>query len=452
MTQDMIDISANGALWEGWGAGPVSAAFGASWRKEQVQQLSRDPTNPTVNTAVFPNTFAASTGIRGVPFGSARTLSGIRFATVPNINGEFDVTEIFGETLVPLLNDMPFIQQLNMSAAARWAEYTGSGWIWAYKLGFDWEVTDDLRFRATSSRDVRAATLSERFDRTGASTSFFDPAFNRIPLDSSLVSGGNPEVAPEEADTLTAGIVFQPQWLEGFGMSLDWYSIDIAGAIGQLGVQLIVDGCFSGATDLCAQIERDPATNRITLVRNIFVNINKSFARGADFEASYSMPISLFGGEESLSTRVFVTWLSETSITNRGARKIDFTGEICFNLRPPLPEIRTTANITYSNGPFSIFLQQRFTDDGILDATYVEGRDIDNNRVKSVSYTDMRVGYTHDMANSSLELFGSVLNLMDKDPPVSASYSTFGAAPNQVHPGIHDQLGRRFTIGASLSY
>lgn len=452
MRQNMVEISANGQVWEGWGAGAVSMAVGASWREELIKQLSRDPTNPTINPAYFPNTFAASTGIRGVPVGSARTLSGIQFATVPNIKGSFTVTEIFGEVLVPLLTEQPLIQQLNMSAATRWAEYTGSGEVWAYKLGFDWEVNDDLRFRATMSRDVRAASLSERFDRTGGSTAFFDPAFGRAGLDSSLVSGGNPEVSPEKADTLTTGVVYRPSFIEGLSMSLDWYSIEIEDAIGQLGVQLIVDGCFNGATSLCQQIDRDPVTNRITLVRNIFVNINKSTSEGVDFETSYTRELDWFGGGESLQARLFVTHLQESSLTNLGAPKIDFAGEIGFNTRAPLPAWRSTANLSYNRGPLSLFVQQRWVDSGLLDATYRQGIDIDNNSVESAMYTDLRIGYTIDSGDSTLELYANALNVMDEEPPVAASFSTFSGQANQVHPGIHDQIGRRFILGARYQF
>ena len=64
-----------------------------------------------------------------------------------------------------------------MTAAARWAEYTGSGGIWSWKTGFDWQAVDALRLRATVSRDVRAANMSERYDAAGAGATIMDPVF-----------------------------------------------------------------------------------------------------------------------------------------------------------------------------------------------------------------------------------------------------------------------------------
>ena len=105
-----------------------------------------------------------------------------------------------------------------------------------------------MRLRTTLSRDIRAATLSERFDRQGVGSAVNDPAFGGLNYTMTQIIGGNPNLNPEEADTLAFGVVWQPNFLEGFSMSADYYEIDIAGALAQVGVQDIVDQCYSVGT------------------------------------------------------------------------------------------------------------------------------------------------------------------------------------------------------------
>jgi outer membrane receptor protein involved in Fe transport len=449
LTQHVAELSMSGEVWDGW-AGPVSAAFGASYRKESITQIVRDPTNLTGDPDFRP--VLGDPIVRGVPSGGTERFTGLQFSTVANIQGSANVKEVFGEILFPLLRDQAFADSLTANVAARYADYSGSGGIWAYKAGLDWQVYSDLRLRGTYSRDVRAANLSERYDRTGGTVSVMDPEFDGAQLDSSLESGGNPNIVPEKADTITFGAVYQPDWLRGFSLSTDWYQIDIKGAVGQLGVQRIVDDCYNGAQTVCDnQVVRDPVTRRLLLVRDVFININAARARGVDFEASYNTDVSLFGGgSEALSLRGFVTYLDENSITNLGAPKVDRAGETG---SLALPKWKATAHVNYVNGPFSLFVQERWIDKGILDSDYVEGVDIDDNSVDAVWYTDMRLSYTIDTAGGgSWEIYGNVNNLFDPDPPVTATFSSFSAAASQTNATMYDLLGRSFTAGVRFRY
>src|SRR5690606_29890023 len=148
---------------------------------------------------------------------SERT-SAIQFSSVPNLAGGYDVKEAFAEFLIPLVVEKPAVDSLAASLAWRWADYKGSGSIIAWKGGLDWQVSDALRVRTTVSRDVRAATLAERLDRTGGVANIEDRAFGAgARFDTSLASGGNPNLKPEEADTRTVGLVLQPAALPEIG-------------------------------------------------------------------------------------------------------------------------------------------------------------------------------------------------------------------------------------------
>jgi outer membrane receptor protein involved in Fe transport len=290
---------------------------------------------------------------------------------------------------------------------------------------------------------VRAATLAERLDRTGGIANIVDRAFGPgARFDTSLASGGNPNLKPEEADTRTLGLVFQPAAWSGFQASVDWYEIDISGAVGQLGIQALVDECFDfPGSDTCNLVHRDPNTNVIVLVENVFVNINAARASGVDYELAYRTDV----GPGSLGWRFLATQLNENSITNFGAAKVDFAGDVGVQ---EFPDLKVTTSATWNQGPFSAFLQARFIDSGLQDARDVEGVTISDNTVDSVVYTDARLSYGKDLTNGGRwEVFGSITNLFDEEPPVVPGFSSFSGQASQVNANIHDILGRRYTIG-----
>src|SRR6185369_5016122 len=97
--------------------------------------------------------------------------------------------------------------------------------------------TDEIRLRGTFSHDTRAANISERFDRTGGFTAPINDRVTPLPTGwtnptaVTTVIGGNPNLTPEEANTFTAGVVYRPNWLPGFDVSVDWLRVSLKGAI-----------------------------------------------------------------------------------------------------------------------------------------------------------------------------------------------------------------------------
>jgi outer membrane receptor protein involved in Fe transport len=440
-TQDLIEFSMDGPIAEGW-AGPILAGFGVHYREETILQIAIDHTNPSGDFASRPAQFDP-TIVRGVGTGMSERTTAVQFASVPNLDGGFEVKEAFAEFIIPLVTGKPGFDSLTATVASRWADYEPSGDIQAWKYGLDWQVNDLLRVRTTVSRDVRAATLAERLDRTGGVANIEDRAFGPgARFDTSLASGGNPNLKPEEADTRTVGLVFQPGALSGFQASVDWYEIDIKGAVGQLGIQALVDECFDfPSSDTCNLVHRDPNSNVIVLVENVFVNINAAKASGLDYELAYRTDF----GPGSLGWRFLATQLNENSITNLGAAKVNFAGDVGIQ---EFPDLKLTTSVTWNQGPFSAFLQARYIDSGLYDAREIEGVTISDNSVDSVLYMDARISYGQDLASGSRwGVFGSVTNLFDEEPPIVPGFSSFSGQASQVNAAIHDILGRRYTIG-----
>lgn len=443
LQQHFTEVSADTVLFKDRSTGPISVAAGFSWREDGFRQ--RSGPDDLVALDVRP---AEEEGYQGLP----RSFVGdnlLQFAGIGDdpLSGRFDVWEAFAETLVPLISSKPFIESLDLSAAVRYAEYSGSGGVVAWKAGLDWRINDSLRFRATRSRDTRAATLAERFDQSTGGATAFDPLQGRTYSFNQLV-GGNPEVEPELGDTWTIGAVIQPSFLPGFALSADWYDIKVKDYIAQLGIQRIIDDCAAGAVELCERIIRDPVTQDITTVENLYLNVAQARVTGVDMEASYRRNISLLTeGAERLTLRLFTSFLQENSFGNIGVAARDDAGTT------NLPEWTATAIVGYDNGPFSTTLTGRYIDDRVQFSEPISpANQLDDNSVDSVFYLNLRVGYLFDRGNvGTYNVFLNVNNVLDEDPPVVATWSDFFGASTTI-PSLHDPLGRRYTLGVEVEF
>jgi iron complex outermembrane recepter protein len=476
--QDFLEFVMTGDIWQGWGAGVISGAFGASYRSEGLEQKTPDPTDEfpaTPSGVLLSDLGVLPVGIRGlvtsagVPAGDLPAIPGIpgvrnvpagflgdansssvTFSSLRAISGGYDVREVFGELNLPIVASKGWANSFEVTTALRWADYSGSGEIWAGKIGANWQVTDAVRLRMTQSRDVRAATLRERFDETRGGVNVNDPLRGGQPISTASFSGGNPNVNPEEADTTTAGVVFQPRRVDGLSMSLDWYEIDVQDAIAQLTAQGVVNGCagVGGAPPdltLCPNVHRGP-DGVITRVDSFFINLQRALLEGVDFEMSYATgPVNV---------RMFASRLFKNSTQTAGGVPDDRAGDIggpgIGGAQAASPELKVTANVTYARGPFSLFVQERYIDGGMLDRTLFEGVTIDDNSIDSTYYTDLGLTFTLG-GGDGWELFANVNNLLDQEP--RATPQILGrAGVNEFNPGLYDVLGRRYVFGARKDF
>ena len=488
--QTSAELAMNGDMGFGLPAGDISAAFGIAYRKETLDQRTVDPADeypalpdgrllsdlglapagirgliPVPGVAAVPG-YAGYPGLRFVGSGylGDGNSSSVQFSSLRAISGESDVKEVFTEFQIPLLADVSFAESLDTTLAARWADYSGSGEIWAWKAGVSWAINDQFRLRATQSRDVRAANLRDRFDQTRGGFTIVD-RFTGQTVSGATFSGGNPLVEPEEADTTTAGLVFRPNFLDGLEASIDWYDIEINGAIAQLTPQQLMDGCFQGDQVLCQYIIRsgNPTTGPIERIDSLFINLAKQKIEGVDLEVSYARGIDWFGaGPERLVLRLFATRLIENSIENRGGAVDEQVGQISGAVL--LPQNKASAIATYTNGGWSGTIIGRYIGDGELDRLLVESDvaipgptpgspnipTIDDNHVGSVFYTDLTMSY-EPASIEGLRVFGTVQNLFDRAPPLTPQ-AILRTGPAEVSPAIHDQIGRRFTLGVSYDF
>jgi len=215
---------------------------------------------------------------------------------------------------------------------------------------------------------------------------------------------GNPNLKPEIADTYTGGFVYQPSWLSGFTASVDYYNINLKGAISSLTAQQTVDQCASGSAAVCANVQRNSAgaISRIDLPN---LNLDALKTSGVDFELSYATPVP-FGDLRLRAIASYVdTFISEVP----GAPTINYAGQVGLSTNPD-PRWSGNVNATYAAGPFRGFLQERIIGSGKYDVTQTQGVTIDNNSVPAIYYTDMTLGYVMG-EKSNYQAFLTINNL-----------------------------------------
>jgi len=473
-TENDAEVTLRGDLTEGGDVlGPITAAFGASWRQQSLGVRTVDACDEFPCTAsgvrlsdlglmspdlrgVLPEFNAAGVrdpngipGLRFVPAGFAgdANSSTVLFSSQRAVEGGFTVREAFFEFGIPLLDG-----KLNLNEAYRWADYSGSGSTDAWKTGVSFQATQRFRLRATLSQDVRAPTLQERFESQRGGVNVRDPENGNALISTASFSGGNPNVGLETAQTNVYGFVWEP--LDKFSVTIDHYDVDLDGAIGQLTAQQIVDACSAsgGTSPLCQFVIRD-STNQIVRVEALYINLSNMRINGVDLELNYS-GIDVGGG--TLSWRLLGSKLDENSILTPGSPRIDRAGDVG---TLGLPDTKVTTSFRYTHGPVALFLQERYIAGGKTDRALVESPvripgvvTIDNNTVDSVLYTDLTFNYSGGKSGATpWEAFFTVNNLLDEQPP--DMYTVVGRAgvggPNTM---LYDTIGRRFVAGLRVNF
>jgi iron complex outermembrane receptor protein len=403
------------SLW----AGPVAVAAGLEFRKESLKTTS-DP------------------GSR------ARTW---RIGNFQPLSGEYDVREAYAEIGAPLLKDAAFARDLSLNAAARYTDYSLSGGVRTWKLGAVWAVNDQIQFRVTRSRDIRAPNLGELYQAGNQLSSGITDRLNgNLQYTAPSFTGGSPKLEPERATTEAFGVVLNPSVLSGLRLSVDYYDITIDGAIGSLGAQATIDRCFQGATAICANITRSPTTGLITRIDGAFMNIASRRQRGYDMEAAYRVPMAdLFDRwQGDLNLRILATYLKVNN-TNDGVVTLRTAGQATGQGQPKL---KINAKLTYANGPLTLYAEERFVDSTVYDNSFT-ALDIDRNKIPSAHYTTVSASYdVVSEVDLTLTAFLVIDNLFDRDPEIVAST---GFA-SQTNAAIFDVLGRRFTAGMRFDF
>jgi len=428
IVEDNFAANINGTPFSIW-AGDVSVAAGFEWRYESMGQI------------VAPEGLAFNpiTGVNG-PF---------RVGNYFPQSGNYDVSEGYFETVVPLARDAWLAKNVDFNGAVRLTNYSTSGTAFTWKAGLTWDLTDEFRLRGTRSRDARAPNLTELFAAVnGGHGSIIDYGItlpdgtHPVNAQAQNYSQGNPNLKPEYANTTTAGIVYQAEWLPGLMASADWYSINITGNIGSIGSQLIVQQCAQGVVAECQFVLRNSDGSLFGTV-TAPQNLVAAQTEGADFEANYSFALDDVWDEleGNMMVHGIANYVSLYTQETPGAAVINYAGDNSH------PQWRWTLQTQYSKGPFSTFIQARYSGAGAFTKTLTTAQ-LPYMHVGGQILIDLNLNYDIPLKNGVMGIFFNVTDLFNDIEPVWAG----GGGQNGYGSNQYDPLGRFMRAGVRFNF
>ena len=439
-TLDDFGANITGTLFDNW-AGPVKMAAGIEYRLQSLVETS----------SVLNNSFDIQNlrvGLNGntAPTGALKWTKNI---TAP-MRGANSVYEGDIELEVPLLKNLPMIQALSVTAAGRITEYSTSGQAQTYRLGVDWQIIDDLRFRATRSQDIRAPTLYDLFQSQTGIISGLTDFLTQTGGSVVNIMGGNSKLVPEVARTTTAGIVWQPRWLSGFSGSLDYYHMLIGNAIAVVSGSAIqtqqVCIASGGTSPLCNLLVRPfPITNTTaanypTLNYNVKQNVALNYAEGVDVAVNYGTDLADLVDSWNGIFNLRLMWSHQPTLKSQtlpGTTIINAAGA------PQTPKDRVTLQADYVNGPLSLTFVERY-----YGSFHLSGNPtlIATNSIAPYWQTDVNFAYEINAFGIPNTAFLNVNNLFNQ---FGGNCCAFSNNPGMQYPvaSFTDRIGRYFVLG-----
>jgi outer membrane receptor protein involved in Fe transport len=438
MTMDVFEASMQGKLPWSLGAGDITMAFGFHYRKEAGKNV------------------ATTTGDLG---GYAVA----NYANFPSSN--INVKEGFLEVNVPILNNT-FVDTLDFNAAGRMTDYSTSGQVQTWKLGFTSQLNEDIKLRSVWSVDIRAPSVQELFAPANVNTGSTTDPKTGLPV--SIINNvlGNPTLRPEVARTISGGIVLTPHWVPGFTFSLDWYNLNLTGQINTLSQNLILDTCKANINDpICSALVFDGPGGSLHIINRVPININSLRTSGMDIAASYAT--DLWDG--SFTASFNATYTDELTITSPtstpGVVDInDYAGVLGAGAPAQssgASNWKGVMSANYKTGPYSFTAQVRWYGSAILNNFWNTGNRApasarwtvsdDVFHVDPTAYLDLRASYDF---NENWQFYGAVDNILDIPPQMKPGTSdgiqSNGGPTHSVTQ--YDLLGREIRLGVRFNF
>ena len=434
-------------------------------------------------------------------------LSGFGSAAVA-VNNSVKVNEEFIELRMPLVQNMPFAKDVILSPGFRHSNYSSSGGVNTYKFDLQWAPIDDIRFRASYQRAIRAPSIIELFNPnlvgliqlgndpcapsgaglhdatatlaqclnsvSAAQQAAFTAAYNAGSIPQATLgqlsqeTGGNTKLQPETSKSYSAGFGFSPTMVPGLTGSIDWWDIKVNGEVGVIPANVILANCLNtGDPVYCSQLVRQPNTFSLTgnsvatggFIVQTNVNIGAAEAEGIDLQTAYHMDLPAgFGG---LRINMNGSYLIKSNTTPLpGAHTYNCAGLFGSTCQTVNPRWRHILSLTWAS-PWNVDLGANWR---FIGKVGYEGNDLDptlNAAGQSVfaAYND----FDKQLPNFSyIDLFGSwnaykgiqvragINNVLDKDPPLATFEITSGGAANTY--STYESLGRQLYVAVTAKF
>lgn len=456
-----------------WATRGVQTAFGAEYRRDSLD-LTPDVSFSTGDGA----------GQGGPTLG---------------LNGANQVYDVFAEAQIPIAEGMAFAESASVDLAYRHSEYELGGGTDSWKIGADWAPVSSVRFRASAQRAVRAPNVIELFTAQGFNLfdmdddpcDFTDPADDGTASQAACVGtnpwqvsqgqadggslsspsgqftvlqGGETSLTPESSDTLTFGVVFTPEFLRGFNLTLDYFDIQIDNLISSVGPQNALDACYEGGfATACNNIKRN-ANGQLWVGNGNVVDLNTNIGglktSGVDVAANYNMDLADFGWDRAgtLGFALIGTWLNSLETdTGLGLErsKYDCAGFYANQCGVPNPEWRHRFRVDWGTPIEGLNVNGTWRYYGGAEIAVLGGDGSLNNSPTSridrefdaINYFDLAATW---QARDNVNVRVGVNNVFDTDPPLSYSVGTTGN--NNTYPQLYNAMGRYVFFGVTANF
>jgi outer membrane receptor protein involved in Fe transport len=428
---DLFNVGFNGLLFD-MPAGPVGAAFGFEYRDQGAKS---SPDSAKVNDLVTGNTGAG-------------------------VEGSYDVSSLFTEFSIPLFDRDSSVGSLDLNTGFRYDNYSTVGSNTTFQANLVWRPTDSLLLRATFAEVFREPGVGTLFG--GQSDSFpqaQDPCntanFGNLNSEQQSICvaqgvpqggwqqddtqlkatvGGNPNIKPEQGETMTIGVAWSPEFLDGFTATIDWWNVNLDNGFNTLAVENVIENCLNSGSvnsSQCANVIRAPGGDIVTVLAFV-QNASTIKVEGVDAEFKYAFS-SDYG---QFNSSLLWTHLIKRETTNfAGAPTDEFEGTFDINNSSAFNKDQGRLNLGWSKGNLSASYHIDYYSAIEAEFNFVGGIQ----RVPAQVYNDLTISYAIPWYESTIT--AGITNLFDKAPPyIDAGFN------GSTDPTTYRMFGRSFFV------
>jgi outer membrane receptor protein involved in Fe transport len=389
------------------------------------------------------------------------------FNAVQDQEGQIDVYELYTEVAVPILSEVPGAHYLGLELGYRTSDYSSVGDVETYKYGGEWAPVEWLRFRYIFNNATRAPNVFEVFQAGDQGfPPYADPCNDTASNQANCIAApgaaainpavypgfvqnntqvqafafGNPNLGPETAESVTYGVVFQPDWfpLGDFRATVDYYDIEVTDVIAAVTAQFILTDCYGPNFNpaSCALITRDPSTGQVVSVNTSRSNQASLETSGIDVQLEWSVPI----GPGQLTINELYSVLDEFLFN--GAH---FEGGTTAGIGGALPDYKSVLSISYNIGDWTLFGRWTYTPSLYANGVCAAYFDCDDS--PEAEYFDVSARWN---VTDNFTVTANIDNIFDEYPPITAE-GTLGGQGN-TDPQVYRVLGRTFAISGRYRF
>lgn len=413
----------------------------------------------------------------------AGTVGGLGAALVPT-KGRYDVTDFYVEASIPLVEGVTLVDSLILDLGYRYSDYSFGPTTDTYKYAGTWNLNEGLMFRGSFQRAVRAPNVVELFEplggglfamqrepcfradpsqrlsdsgysfeqcaRSGVSQAVWDqggPAGNPANQYNQL-AGGTTDLEPEESDTVSFGVVWTPTFVDGLSITVDYYDIEIEGAIQSPDEEVILLGCIETGAQ-CERVNRGIGDTlwlgQATADNAIFApysNIGFLAVEGYDVEINYIFDFNNWGTFQLSNLSGFVDSYEQEDFP--GAGVVECEGAYGGTCGLPIVDFSNRMQLTWAT-PWDVTANLTWRHIAEVEQKFVSGTP---NDIPSQDYID--IAATWDVTDWGQLRFG-INNVTDEEPPLVGNGTTARENGN-TYPGVYDALGMYMFAGFTVQF